>query len=80
MTMAKAISERLNFYLFERKLTIYKLAKAAGLPVASVQNLYRGKIKTPTVTTMYKICLALEITVGDFFDSPLFEPSNIDPD
>ena len=78
--MAKAISERLNFYLFEKKLTLYKLAKLAGLPTASLQNLYRGKIKSPTVTTLYKICTALEITVGEFFDNPLFEQCNIDPE
>lgn len=75
MTMAEAISRRLDEYLFERKLTLYSLAKKAGLPTATLQNLYRGKMKSPTVSVLFKICAALEITVAEFLNSHYFDPN-----
>lgn len=76
--MAQAVSKRLNDYLYERKTTLYALSKKAGLPTATLQNLYRGIMKSPTVTVIYKICMALEITVGEFFSCDYFDPSVLD--
>lgn len=73
--MAQAVSMRLNEYLYERKTTLYALSKKAGLPTATLQNLYRGKMKSPTLTVLYKICTALEITVGEFLSCDYFDPS-----
>ena len=72
MTMAEAVSKRLNDFLFEQKITLYKLAKLSGLPVATLQKLYRGKIKSPTLTVIFKICNGLNITIQEFFASELF--------
>ena len=72
MTVGKAIAKRIDEYIFARGITLYKLAKDAGLPVATLQNLYRGHTKSPTITVVYKICIALDITVAEFLDSELF--------
>lgn len=78
--MAQAVSKRLNEYLFERKTTLYSLAQKAELPTATLQNLYRGKIKSPTLTVLYKICVALDISVGEFFDCAYFNPQELELD
>ena len=78
MTMAEAVAKRLNEYLYDRKTTLYGIAKKAGLPTATLQNLYRGKIKSPTLSVLFKVCVALEISVGEFFEPKYFDPNFID--
>lgn len=80
MTMAEAVAKRLNEYLYERKTTLYALAKKAGLPTATLQNLYRGKMKSPTLTVLYKICSALDVSVGEFLARDYFDPSVLELD
>ena len=50
----------------------YKLAKDSELPVATLQNLYRGHTKSPTLAVVYKICNGLGVTIAEFLDSELF--------
>lgn len=80
MTVGEAIAERLSEYLKDRKISLYRLAKEAGIPVATLQNLYRGHTKSPTVSVLLKIVNALGITVAEFFDSPLFSPDVLETD
>ena len=80
MTVGKAVAKRIDEFLFERGITLYKLAKDAGLPIATLQNLYRGHTKSPTLTVIYKICIGLNITVETFLDSEYFSLSVLDLD
>ena len=80
MTTGEAIAARINEYIFARGITLYKLAKDAGLPVATLQNLYRGHTKSPTVTVLFKICEGLQITVAEFLDSELFSSQILELD
>ena len=72
MTIGTATAKRIDEYLFARGITLYRLARDAGIPIATLQNLYRGHTKSPTLAVIYKLCGALEITVQEFLDSPLF--------
>ena len=72
MTIGTATAKRIDEYLFARGITLYRLAHDAGIPIATLQNLYRGHTKSPTLAVIYKLCGALEITVQEFLDSPLF--------
>ena len=80
MTIGKAIAKRIDEYIFARGITLYKLAKDAGLPIATLQNLYRGHTKSPTIAVVYKICNGLGVGVGEFLDSELFSPSVLELD
>lgn len=80
MTIGKAIAKRIDEYIFARGITLYKLAKDAGLPIATLQNLYRGHTKSPTIAVVYKICNGLGVSVGEFLDSELFSPSVLELD
>ncbi|WP_425058544.1 hypothetical protein SCACP_32020 [Sporomusa carbonis] len=44
----------------------YKLYKEAGIGQTTLSEIESGK-KAPTVTTLAKICQALEISLADFF-------------
>lgn len=78
MTVGEAIAKRIDEYIFARGITLYRLAKEAGIPVATLQNLYRGHTKSPTITVVFKICNVLNLTVGEFFDSELFSQNNLE--
>lgn len=78
MTIGKAIAKRIDEYLFERGLTLYKLSKLSGVPIATLQNLYRGHTKSPTVAVLYKICEGLGVSVQEFLDSELFNPIELE--
>ena len=80
MTIAKAVANRIDEYLFSRGITLYKLAKDAELPIATLQNLYRGNTKSPTLAVIYKICIGLNISVSEFLESNLFDLSILELD
>ena len=80
MTVGQAIAKRIDEFIFARGITLYRLAKDSGIPIATLQNLYRGHTKSPTITIVLKICETLHISVGDFFDSDLFSSNNLELD
>lgn len=80
MTIAKAVANRIDEYLFSRGITLYKLAKDSELPIATLQNLYRGNTKSPTLTVIYKICIGLNISVSEFLESSFFDLSILELD
>ena len=80
MTISQAIAKRIDGYLFERNMTLYQLAKQAGVPVSTLQNLYRNNTKSPTVALLYKICLGLNISVAEFLDCELLSPLIVELD
>ena len=80
MTLSKAVANRVDFYLFSRGITLYQLAKDAGLPVATLQNLYRGNTKTPTLALIYKISIGLGISITEFLEDEFFSIAQIELD
>ena len=78
MTMGIAISKRLNEYLYEKDVSLYRLAKDACVPLSTLQNLYRGHTASPSVSLVFKLVNALQVDIGEFFNSPLFSPDNIE--
>ena len=57
----------------ERNLTINKLATMSALSPSSVKNIFYGKSKDPKILTIKKLCDGLEITLGEFFNTPEFD-------
>ncbi|MBQ9713810.1 MAG: helix-turn-helix transcriptional regulator [Clostridia bacterium] len=80
MTIATAVSKRIDEFLYSRGITLYKLAKDSGLPIATLQNLYRGNTKSPTLAVIYKICGGLRIDVSEFLNSPFFSLTELELD
>ena len=80
MTVGEAISKRIDDYLYARGITLYKLAKDAGIPIATLQNLYRGHTKSPTLAVVYKICGGLCVDISEFLDCEYFSPTILELD
>ena len=80
MTLSKAVSIRIDKYLYERKISLYQLAKDAGVSVSSLQNLYRENTKTPTLALVYKICRGLNISAQEFLADDIFSSVDLELD
>ena len=73
MSVASVVRDRILQLCEERNLTINKLATISALPPSSIKNILYGKSKDPKLTTIKKICDGLEITLGQFFNTPEFD-------
>ena len=65
-------AERIAELCEEKQITINKLANISGITQSTLNNIMSGRNNSTTISTIQKICDGLEITVIDFFDSPLF--------
>jgi len=68
-----AIKNRILGLCGERGITINKLADMCALPPSSVKNILYGKSLNPKILTIKMICDGLEITLGEFFNTPEFD-------
>ena len=72
MNVCQAVRERIAELCEEKHITINKLANISGITQSTLNNIMSGRNNSTTISTIQKICDGLEITVTDFFDSPLF--------
>lgn len=73
MTTVEAVRNRIMQLCGERKITINKLAALSALPPSSIKNILYGKSENPKLLTIKMICDGLELTLGEFFQTPEFD-------
>lgn len=73
MRIGEAVKTRIFQLCIERKITVNKLATISGITQSTINNITGGRNKSATVSTLKKICDGLEISIKDFFDSPIFD-------
>ena len=72
MRIGEAVRLRIIELCEERKITVNRLSTQCGITQSTLANITVGRNQSTTVYTVKKICDGLEITIGEFFDSPLF--------
>ena len=73
MTTKEAVAQRIIDLCAERNIAVNALANISGVSPSTVYSMLNAKSKNPGVVSIKKICDGLEITVRQFFDSPLFD-------
>ena len=73
VNIGEAVRLRISELCRERGITVNKLSIICGITQSTLSNLVLGINKSPTVSTVKKICDGLEITIRDFFNSTLFD-------
>lgn len=73
MVVGEALRKRILELVDENNITINKLATISGITQSTLNNIVGGRNNSATVSTVKKICDGLDITVREFFDSPLFD-------
>jgi len=78
MTLSDAIKSRIIELCNERNITISKMCTLSGLNHSTIASFLSGKTGIPKIDTLYYITVGLNISLSDFYNSPLF--NNIDDD
>ena len=76
MRLVDAVSKRIGELAADRKLNMNALSNKCGVPRPTILTMTRST--TVKLSTLHGICDGLDITLKEFFDSPLFERENID--
>lgn len=73
MTISEAVVKRLYELCDERQITINKVSTISGVTQSTISDIVNYRTKTARIDTIKKVCDGLEISVRQFFDSPLFD-------
>lgn len=77
MTLAEALSLRINQFMEEKSLTQYRLAQLSGLAETTIADIRKMRNKGTNIQNINAIAQGLEIDLTEFFNSPLFSRENI---
>ncbi|MBQ7335219.1 MAG: helix-turn-helix transcriptional regulator [Clostridia bacterium] len=73
MDIGEAARLRILELCKENSITVNKLSIICGMTQSTLNNIVSGRNKSLTLSTVKKICDGLEISIQDFFASPVFE-------
>lgn len=79
MQLNEAVSKRLLELLDERSMTQYQLYMKSGVPKSTIANLVNCTYPSMKLRIIHELCQGFEIDLLDFFSSPLFKESNLEP-
>lgn len=77
MLLGEAVALRIKELCKERKLTQYGLHRLTGVPQSTLSTIINCKFPGMKLRIIYEICEGLEISLNDFFNSPVFDRENI---
>lgn len=79
MQLNEAVSKRLTELLGERSMTPYQLFMKSGVPKSTIGNLINCTYPSMKLRILHELCQGLEMDLSDFFASPLFHETNLEP-
>ena len=78
ITYAEAVAKRIRQICKSRKITLNKLASLSGLRQSTLENIVKGNTKNPTLRTLHRIAVGLDITVSELLDFSAMNESVFD--
>lgn len=79
LQLNQAVSKRLTELLAERGMTQYQLAMKSGIPKSTIGNLVNCTYPSMKLRIIHELCQGMNISLCDFFASPLFMEENLEP-
>ena len=73
MNTKEAVATRILELCQEKKIAVNALANISGVSPSTVYSMLNEKSQNPGVVSIKKLCDGLEITLREFFDSPIFD-------
>lgn len=77
MHLNEAVSKRICELCEQMGLSQYQLSMKSGVPQSTLSTIINCSFPSMKMRIIYEICEGLEITLKDFFDSPLFDRENL---
>ena len=79
MQLNEAVSKRLTELLQINQLTPYQLYMKSGVPKSTIGNILNCTYPSMKLRIIHELCQGLEISITEFFQSPLFREDNLEP-
>ena len=79
MQLNEAVSERLAELLKEHGMTQYQLYMKSGVPKSTIGNVSNCSYDSVKLRNIHEVCQGMNVSITDFFASPLFDESNLEP-
>lgn len=73
MNIGEAVKLRILELCKENNLTVNKLATLCGITQSTLSNIVGGRNNSTTISTIKKICDGIDISIREFFSSPVFD-------
>ena len=73
MNAKQAVSARILALCKQRGIAINALANSAGISPSTIYSILNTKSMNPGIVTIKQICDGIDISLREFFDSPIFE-------
>ncbi|MEG1706725.1 MAG: helix-turn-helix transcriptional regulator [Clostridia bacterium] len=80
MKLSEAFAIRLNELLSIKGESVYKFCKTNGIGRSTIVNLISGDTKSPTLSTIYQVSNALDISPLEFLNCNAFKREDIEYD
>ena len=77
MKLEDAVILRIEQLCLEKGMTKYDLFKASGVPQTTLTSIKKKRSGSVKLITLYWICEGFEMSLKEFFTSPLFNRDNI---
>jgi len=75
----EAVSKRLTELLDEREMTQYQLFIRSGVPKSTIGNVVNCSYESVKLRIIHEMCQGIGVSINEFFSSPLFDETNLDP-
>lgn len=73
MNAKQAVALRILELCKNRSITVNTLANDAGIPPTTIYSILNTKSKNPGIVTIKQVCDGMDISLREFFDSPIFD-------
>ena len=78
MKLSDAVILRIEELCIKNNMNKYQLFKASGVPQTTLSSIKKKRALSAKVITIYQICEGFNISLKDFYDSPLFARENLE--
>ena len=72
-TTKTAVRQRILELCAWRGITVNRLATLSGVTQSTLNNIVGGRNNSATVSTIKKLCDGLDISLREFFNTPVFD-------
>ena len=77
MHLNEAISKRISELCEKLGMTQYQLSMKSGVPQSTLSTIMQCKFPSMKIRIIYEVCEGFEISLMEFFESPLFDRENL---
>jgi len=70
---------RLAELLEQQQMTQYQLYMKSGVPKSTIGNIMNCTYPSMKLRIIHELCQGLNISITEFFHSPLFQEENLEP-